>query len=46
MRLIVNCLRNSKNSIEILKGQAVFKVVDQNKMFGSITQEPPGLPKF
>ena len=36
-----------KNSIEILVGQAAFKLLDQNSQnvrFGSITQEPLGLP--
>ena len=36
-----------KNGIETLVGQAVFKVIDQNSQnvgFGSITQEPLGLP--
>ena len=36
-----------KNSIEFLVGQAVFKLQDQksqNVVFGSITQEPLGLP--
>ena len=36
-----------KNGIEIFVGQAVFKVIDQNSQnvgFGSITQEPLGLP--
>ena len=35
-----------KNGIEILVGQAIFKL-DQNSQnvgFGSITQEPVGLP--
>ena len=37
-----------KNSIEILVGQAVFKLwIKTIKMlFGSITQEPLGLPEF
>ena len=36
------------NGIEILVGQAVFKlwIKTVKMMFGSITQEPPGLPKF
>ena len=36
-----------KNGIEILVGQAVFKLTDQNSqnvVSGSITQEPLGLP--
>ena len=36
-----------KNGIKILVGQAVFKLwIKTVKMFGSITQEPLGLPKF
>ena len=46
MHLIQNCSR-LKNGIKILVGQAVFKAIDQssqNVVFGSITQEPLGLP--
>ena len=37
-----------KNGIEILVGQAVFKlwIKTVKILFGSITQEPLGLPKF
>ena len=47
MRLIVSCPK-LKNGIEILVGQAVFKLwIKTFKMlFGSITQEPLGLPNF
>ena len=33
-----------KNGIEILVGQAVFKIKTVKMLFGSITQEPLGLP--
>ena len=37
-----------KNGIEILVGQAVHEVTDETvkMLFGSITPEPLGLPKF
>ena len=37
-----------KNGIEILVGQAVFnlRIKTVNMLFGSITEEPIGLPKF
>ena len=37
-----------KNGTEILAGQAVFKlwIKTVKMLFGSITQEPLGLPKF
>ena len=37
-----------KNGIEILVGQAAFKlwIKTVKMLFGSITQEPLGLPKF
>ena len=37
-----------KNGIEILEGQAVFKLWIKivKMLFGSIIQEPLGLPKF
>ena len=46
--LLLNCPRNSKNDIEILVGQAVFKlwIKTVKMLFGSIIQEPLGLPKF
>ena len=48
MRLIVSCPRNSMNGIEILVGQAVFKlwIKTVKMLFGSITQEPLGLHNF
>ena len=46
MHLIVHCLKELKNGIEILVGQAVFKLYIKTvkMMFRSITQEPLGLP--
>ena len=47
MHLIKNLFKELKNDIEILVGQAVFYVIDQNSQnvgFGWITQEPLGLP--
>ena len=50
MDLIVNCdlSKELKNGIEILIGQAVSElwIKTVKMLFGSITQEPLGLPKF
>ena len=43
----MHLIKELKNAIEILVGQAVFKVIDQNSKnvcFGSITQEPLSVP--
>ena len=49
MHLIKKLFKVLKNGIELLVGQAVFYVIDQNRQnvgFGSITQEPLGLLNF
>ena len=50
MHLTENCQRNSKIALKFLVGQAILKLWINFKtvklLFGSITQEPLGLPKF
>ena len=51
MDLIVNSFKlpkKLKNGIEILVGQAIFKlsIKTVKRLFGSVTQEPLDLPKF